>query len=87
VDLVPDTLLLRKSGTAGNRTRDMKFATIQITVIILDILHDPKFYLKLDVSESEFCLHLRLEQTHLGPVNISSLCIRTGSETEARSIY
>jgi hypothetical protein len=38
---------------------------INITITILDIIHRPVFYLKLDVPETEFCLRLEMEPTPL----------------------
>jgi hypothetical protein len=37
-----------------------------ITITILDIIHRPVFYLKYNFSETEFCLRLQVEPTHLG---------------------
>jgi hypothetical protein len=48
---------------------------INITITILDIIHRPVFYLKHDVSETGFCLHLRVELTQLGPIDTASLCL------------
>jgi hypothetical protein len=42
---------------------------ICITITILGIIHRPVFYLKHDVSETEFCLRLEVEPTHLGPID------------------
>jgi hypothetical protein len=36
---------------------------INVTITILDIIHCPVFYLKQDVSETEFCLCLQVEPT------------------------
>jgi hypothetical protein len=46
---------------------------IDVTITILDIIHRPVFYLKLDVSEAEFCLCLQVEPTHMGPIDEASL--------------
>jgi hypothetical protein len=40
-----------------------------ITIKILDIIHCPVFYLRYDVSETEFCFRLQMEPTHMGPIN------------------
>jgi hypothetical protein len=36
-------------------------------------IHRPVFYLKQDISGTEFCLRLQLEPTRLGPLNRASL--------------
>jgi hypothetical protein len=41
---------------------------ISITIIILDIIYRPVFYLKHNLSETGFCLHLQLVQRlSIGP--------------------
>jgi hypothetical protein len=47
---------------------------ISITIKILDIIHHPVLYLKLNVSETGFCLRLLVEPTQLSPINSSSYC-------------
>jgi hypothetical protein len=42
----------------------------------MDIIHCPVFYLKHDVSETEFCLRLHVEYTQLGPTDRASICLR-----------
>jgi hypothetical protein len=44
---------------------------INITIIILDIIHRPVFYLKHDVSETGFGLRLQVEPTQMGPMCVS----------------
>jgi hypothetical protein len=53
---------------------------INITITILNNIHRPVFYLKHDVSDTEFCLRLQVESTQMCPVDRASIC---GSETEA----
>jgi hypothetical protein len=43
-----------------------------ITITVLGIIHRPIFYLKHDISETEFCLCLQVEPTQLGPINRAS---------------
>jgi hypothetical protein len=40
-----------------------------LTIIILGIIHRPVFYLKREVSETGFCLHLQMELTQLGQID------------------
>jgi hypothetical protein len=49
---------------------------INITITILDIIQSPVFYLKQDVSETGSCIRLHVEPTHMGPIDIASLCLR-----------
>jgi hypothetical protein len=53
----------------------LKLLYANITVTVLDIIHHPVFYLKQDVSETGFCLHLQVDRSQLG------------SETEVSTIY
>jgi hypothetical protein len=46
---------------------------ILVTITIQDIIHCPVFYLKHDVSETDFCLHIQVEPTQLVPVDRASL--------------
>jgi hypothetical protein len=50
---------------------------LDTTIIILDIIHRPVFYLKHDVSETGFCLRLQGEPAQFGPINRASLCLLT----------
>jgi hypothetical protein len=50
---------------------------INITITILDITHRHVFYLKYDVSETEFCLQLQVETIQLGPIDRASLISKT----------
>jgi hypothetical protein len=50
---------------------------INITVIIINSIHLPLFYLKHCVSKTGFCLRLHVVFTHLGPINRPSPCIPT----------
>jgi hypothetical protein len=47
-------------------------------IIILDIIHHPVFYLKLNVSETGFCILLQVEPAQMGPTDRASLCLRSG---------
>jgi hypothetical protein len=49
---------------------------INITIIILDIIHRPVFYLKQNVSETGFCLLLQVEPNRVVPIEKDSLCHR-----------
>jgi hypothetical protein len=49
---------------------------IHITVIVLNIIHRPAFYLKHDVSESAFYLRLQVEHTQIGAIHTASVSIR-----------
>jgi hypothetical protein len=49
----------------------------KITITVFDIIHRQVFYLQHDVSETEFCLHLHVEPTQLGPRDRAGLCLRT----------
>jgi hypothetical protein len=46
---------------------------INITITILNIMHRPVFYLKDEISGTEFCLRLQVESTQLDPVDRSVL--------------
>jgi hypothetical protein len=48
---------------------------INITIIILDIIRRPVFYLKKDVSETGFCLSLQVKPTRVDPIERASLCL------------
>jgi hypothetical protein len=48
-----------------------------ITVTILDIIHRTVPYLKHDVSETGFYLGFQMEPTQSGPIDRTSLCLRT----------
>jgi hypothetical protein len=51
---------------------------ITITITILDIIHNPVYYLKHKISETGFCLLLQMEPTHLVPVDRAGpRCLRT----------
>jgi hypothetical protein len=52
-------------------------ATLLTTITILDIIHDPVFYVKHDVSEIGFCLRLQAELTQVGPTDKGILYLRT----------
>jgi hypothetical protein len=52
---------------------------INVTITILDVIQRPVFYLKHDVSETEFCLRLQAEPTLLGPIDRASLAAETNS--------
>jgi hypothetical protein len=60
---------------------------INITITILDIIHRIVFYLKLDISETGFCLCLQVEHTQLSPIEEGSVvyfkivvCMELGSQ-------
>jgi hypothetical protein len=38
-------------------------------VTTVDIIHCPVFYLKQDVSEAGFCVHLQVKPIRLGPLD------------------
>jgi hypothetical protein len=44
--------------------------------MILDIIHRHVFYLKDDVSETEFCL-LQMQPPQVRPIDRASFCLRT----------
>jgi hypothetical protein len=48
---------------------------VNITVMIVDIIHCPVFYLKPDVSKTGIYLHLQVEPTQFGPINIASISL------------
>jgi hypothetical protein len=50
--------------------------------MFLDIIHRPVFYLKYNVSETEFCLRLQVEPTELGPMDRASPYLRTPAPTQ-----
>jgi hypothetical protein len=55
---------------------------INITITILDIIHRPVLYLKLNVSETGFCLRLRVKLTQFGVITIfTNITIITISTT------
>jgi hypothetical protein len=55
---------------------------INITITVLVNIHRLVFYLKHDNSETEFCLRLQAEPTHLDPVK-ELLCLRKyGDKTQ-----
>jgi hypothetical protein len=45
----------------------------------MDIVHYPVFYLKHNVSETAFCLHLQVELTQLAPKDRDRLGLRQGA--------
>jgi hypothetical protein len=49
------------------------------SIIILDSIQRPVFYLKHDVSETEFCLRRQMEPSQMGPIKRASLFLRTSS--------
>jgi hypothetical protein len=80
VDPVPDILLRRKCGSAGNRTRDLWVCSqglwpldhrgcryIYITMTILDGIHLLATSSKHNVSETGFYPRLQVEPTPVGP--------------------
>jgi hypothetical protein len=46
---------------------------INITKIILNIIHRPVFYSKQNFSKTGFCLRLQVEPTQLGPIDGANL--------------
>jgi hypothetical protein len=52
---------------------------LDTTITILDVIHRPVFYLKHDVSETEFCLCLQVRTTEIGRIEKAELCLRTTS--------
>jgi hypothetical protein len=68
----------------------------QFTIItILEIIHRPLFYLKHTVFETRFTLRLKMKSTQKGPIDRTSLCLRTNfiirsnlkTETESGFLY
>jgi hypothetical protein len=55
---------------------------IIITIRIVDIIHRPILYLKHNVWEKGFCLHLKVEPTQVDPIDGYPLFPET--ETEFR---
>jgi hypothetical protein len=51
---------------------DLRRLYIKKTITILDIIHNPAFYLKHCDSETGFYPRLKVEPTQLGPIDISS---------------
>jgi hypothetical protein len=49
---------------------------INITITILDFIHRAVFYLNNDVSETGFCIRLHVKPTHVGSIDIASICLR-----------
>jgi hypothetical protein len=49
---------------------------INITITILDIIQRPAFYLKHDVSETDFCLRLEAKPTQKDSTEWASLYLR-----------
>jgi hypothetical protein len=45
-----------------------------MTITILDFIHCPVFYLKLEDSETGFCLRLQVEPTQMGSVSVNRNC-------------
>jgi hypothetical protein len=54
---------------------------INITITVLDFIHNCVFYLEHDVSEPGFCLRLEVEPTQLDPFG-AKLCLRTPATTQ-----
>jgi hypothetical protein len=54
---------------------------INITITVLDSIHSPVFYLKRNVSDTEFFRRSKVEYVLLGPIH------RPGPETETSSVY
>jgi hypothetical protein len=87
VDPVPDPLLLRKSGSAGNRTRAPRsVARNSVTIVILAIIIRSVFYSKHDVLETGFYIRLQVELTQLGIIDRTSLR-NVVFEIEDRTMY
>jgi hypothetical protein len=51
----------------------------------MNIIHRPDFYLKHNVSETGFCLHLQVEDTQLGPEDRANLCDRATATTQMKT--
>jgi hypothetical protein len=46
-----------------------------VTIIILDIIHRPVFYLKHNVPETRFCFVFQVKPTQLGAIDRASPCL------------
>jgi hypothetical protein len=55
---------------------------IKTTVVFLDIIHCPLFYLKHKLPEIELCLCLLVEPTQLGPINRAGPYLWTPETTQ-----
>jgi hypothetical protein len=71
-DMFTSTLVESNSGTYKSPSFLQCFHPYHhITVTILDVIDDPVFYLKPDVSETGFCLCIQVEPTQLGQIDIA----------------
>jgi hypothetical protein len=52
--------------------------------MFLGIIHRPVFYLKYNISETEFCLRLQIKPIQLGPIDTASPYLRTSAQTQYR---
>jgi hypothetical protein len=66
-------LRIRVRGTETTRANN-------ITITILYVNLPPVSYLKLNVSETGFCLRVHMEPTEFGPVDRASIHLRTGED-------
>jgi hypothetical protein len=49
------------------RTDSERYKPNFVTITILDIIHRSFFYLKHNISETDFCLRLQVNLAHLDP--------------------
>jgi hypothetical protein len=54
-----------------------RFLKLNITTATLDIIDCPVFYLKHDISGTEWGLRLQVEQTEVDPLDRASRCLQT----------
>jgi hypothetical protein len=53
----------------SNATYSLCYPLVYITIIILDIIHRPAFYLKHNVSKTGFSLSLQVKPTRFDPID------------------
>jgi hypothetical protein len=65
----------RSVGIVRSQTEATEFE-FDVSIRILDIIHCPFSYLKHDVSETGFCLHLQVQHTEMGPIDGERIRLR-----------
>jgi hypothetical protein len=73
-------------GYLTTRTQSLRPWYINTNVMFLDIIHRSVLYLKHNVSETGFRLHLQVEPTQFGPIDRASASLRTPAPTQD-SVY
>jgi hypothetical protein len=58
------------------RAIEVMTLNIVITIAFLENIHRLVFYLKHDISETGFCLRLKVEPNQVGQIERASLCLR-----------